>query len=126
VKRFLILICLLLAGNLLSAEERTLLFKRDMNFHYISLEKVVDDNNETWFFIATLEPEVIRDNYTACYLYLWGDSEQRAKFIVSGLTEAENYYNYLTDDLELEIKKKDISFSDSQLVHCYYFAIEVE
>ena len=125
MKRFLILICLLLACNLLFAEERTQLFKRDNLEHLISLEKVIDDNKETYFYIMTLEPEETRNNYTACYIYLWGDSEEAAKAIVAGLTETDKYYDYIID-LDLEVSKKTINFSDDSLVYCYYFAIEIE
>jgi hypothetical protein len=125
MKRFLILICLLLACNLLFAEERTQLFKRDNLEHLISLEKVIDDNKETYFYIMTLEPEETRNNYTACYIYLWGDSEEAAKAIVAGLTETDKYYDYIID-LDLEVSKKTINFSDNSLVYCYYFAIEIE
>jgi hypothetical protein len=125
MKRFLILICLLFACNLLFAEERTQLFKRDNLEHLISLEKVIDDNKETYFYIMTLEPEETRNNYTACYIYLWGDSEEAAKAIVAGLTETDKYYDYIID-LDLEVSKKTINFSDDSLVYCYYFAIEIE
>jgi hypothetical protein len=90
-----------------------------------NLEKVIDDNKETYFYIMTLEPEETRNNYTACYIYLWGDSEEAAKAIVAGLTETDKYYDYIID-LDLEVSKKTINFSDDSLVYCYYFAIEIE
>ena len=125
MKKSIILICLLLACNLLFAEERTQLFKRNNLEHLISLEKVIDDNKETYFYIMTLEPEETRNNYTACYIYLWGDSEEVARAIVAGLTETDKYYDYIID-LDLEVSKKTINFSDDSLVYCYYFAIEIE
>lgn len=125
MKRFIVLICLLFACNLLSAEERTQLFKRDNLEHLISLEKVIDDNKETYFYIMTFEPEETKDNYTACYLYLWGDSEDTAKAIVAGLTETDKYYDYIID-LDLEVSKKTINFLDDSLVYCYYFAVTIE
>ena len=125
MKRFIVLTCLLLACNLLFAEERTQLFKRNNLEHLISLEKVIDDNKETYFYIMTLEPEETRNNYTACYIYLWGDSEEVARAIVAGLTETDKYYDYIID-LDLEVSKKTINFSDDSLVYCYYFAIEIE
>lgn len=125
MKRFIVLICLLFVCHLLFAEERTQLFKRDNLEHLISLEKVIDDNKETYFYIMTLEPEETRNNYTACYLYLWGDSEETAKTIVAGLTETDKYYDYIID-LDLEVSKKTINFLNDSLVYCYYFAIKIE
>lgn len=125
MKKLFLIFLLTLVSFGLFAEERTPLFKREKLEHYISLEKVIDDDNNTYFYIMTLEPEETRDNYTACYVYLWGNSEESAKVLISGLTEEENYYDYLVYDIGLEVSRKDINFSDDKLVHCYYFSVEI-
>lgn len=125
MKRLTILICLLLAGNLLIAEERTTLFNRTNQKHTLLLEKVIDDDNETYFYIMTLEQKETEKNYIACYLYLWGNAEETAKILIAELTEVNNYYDYITE-LELEASKEDVNFLDDQLVYCYYFSIEIE
>lgn len=126
MRKAILFLILILSASSLFAEERTQLFKRETFTYYLSLEKVVDNNNETYFFIMTLEPEETRDNYTACYLYLWGNSEDAAKTIISCLSEEKEYYNYLINELELEISKKDIKFSKDKLLHCYYFSLDIE
>jgi hypothetical protein len=126
MKRFLILICLLLACNLLFAEITTIYEKREGNY-IIDLFKSENTEifvNPNFIELETLEPTESKDTFIHCVVgTLDLSKEKELKKITAKIAATKKYYETFVK-LKLKQVDDDVIFEDGLIYYTYVFMLE--
>ena len=123
MKRFIVLICLLFACNLLFAEIETI-FERNNNPYFLELTKYTDMTiltKSNFLDLRTVEPTETKDTFIVCFITTEDFSkEKEMKKIIAKLAGTKKYYDYIKT-LKLKLVDDDIEFENGQIFYIYYF-----
>ena len=120
MKRFLILICLLLACNLLFAE---LLYERGNEYSYLKLSYSYTKDTETYLIWAQESRMLFSGNYN--HYEITTNNEQKAYNLLLLLSECDTYAECLSEYAEenggLTLQKTETKLTDYENIIVYYY-----
>lgn len=126
MKRFITLVCLLLACNLLFAEITTLYEKREGNYiiELIKSENTEIFENPNFIELETLEPTESKDTFIHCVVgTLDLNKEKELKKITAKIASTKKYYETFVK-LKLKQVDDDVIFEDGLIYYTYAFMLE--
>ena len=121
MKRFLILICLLLAGNLLFAE---MLYNREFEGDFLRYSYTVRDSKDSYMICARESRPNSLNNYN--YFEITTTNEEKSEQFLLLMSECEYYEDFINDylaknqDLVFIRKTISISYENAITVSFYY------